>query len=197
VDVQTANAAFVASAYILDSLNNQVNAGNELISLAIGSNPSNGTLSVANNIMATNGRADFNVSIDKAGNSYTLVASTAGLSSLASPSFNVAPFGAASRLFFTAQPTNTAVGSPITPAAQVCVQDGVGNTVTTATNGITIAIGTNPASATLGGTLAASATNGCATFSNLTLSAAGTGYTLTASATSLTAATSNAFNITP
>jgi hypothetical protein len=137
------------------------------------------------------------VSIDKAGNAYTLVASTTGLTSPPSFAFNVAAFGTASRLAFTVQPSNAAAGAAITPAVQVCVQDGVGNTVTTATNNITLTIGTNPGGATLGGTLTVAATNGtgCATFSNLTLSTAGTGYTLTASATSLTGATSNAFNI--
>ena len=68
-----------------------------------------------------------------------------------------------------AAPSNAAAGAAITPAVQVCVQDGVGNTVTNATNNITIAIGTNPGSATLGGTVTAAAVSGCTTFANLTL----------------------------
>jgi hypothetical protein len=198
--VQTAHEAFTVSVYVVDSLKNFTFAGSNVIFLAIGSNPGAGVLSTANNILAANGRADFNVSIDKSGNGYTLVPSTAGLSSIPSFAFSVSPFGTASRLGFVVQPSNAAVGAAINPAVQVCIQDGVGNTVTTSTDSITVAIGTNPGSATLGGTRTVAATSGCATFGNLTLSATGTGYTFTAidkSTPSLTAATSSAFNVTP
>jgi hypothetical protein len=194
---QTANVGFVVSAYVLDSLYNETRSGANVISLGLGNNAGGGSLTTANNLTATNGRADFNVSIDKGGKGYTLVASTAGLASLTSLPFDVAPFGAATRLAFGIQPTQTATGAPITPAVQVCVQDGVGNTVTTANNSITVALGANPGGATLGGTLIVGATNGCATFSDLTLSAAGHGYTLTAAASGLTGATSQAFDIGP
>src|SRR5436309_3621886 len=103
--------------------------------------------------------------------------------------------GPAAKLVFTVQPSNAAAGAMNTPAVQVTVQDAQGNTVTTATTSITLAIGTNPASGTLSGATTVAALNGVATFSALSLNAAGTGYTLTASATGLTGATSNAFNI--
>src|SRR5439155_1431428 len=67
--------------------------------------------------------------------------------------------------------------------------------VTTATTSITVAIGTNPASGTLAGTMTVAAVNGVATFANLSINNPGTGYTLIASATGLTSATSTAFNI--
>ena len=101
----------------------------------------------------------------------------------------------ASRLAFTLQPTNAAIGAAITPPVQVVVQDAQGNTVTTATTSISVAIGTNPASGTLSGTTTVAAVDGVATFSSLSLNTAGTGYTLTATATGLTAATSSAFSI--
>src|SRR5205807_450796 len=82
-----------------------------------------------------------------------------------------------------------------TPAVQVAVQDAQGNTVTTATTSITVAIGTNPASGTLTATPTVAAVNGVATFANLSINNPGTGYTLTASATGRTRATSSAFNI--
>src|SRR5437879_12874783 len=68
----------------------------------------------------------------------------------------------ATHLSFTVQPSNTAAGAAITPAVQVAVQDAQGNTVTTATTSITVAIGTNPASGTLAGAAGAAATNGVA-----------------------------------
>src|SRR5438128_7970346 len=109
----------------------------------------------------------------------------------------VAPTGVgpAAKLVFTVQPSNAAAGAAITPAMQVAVQDAQGNTVTTATTSITVAIGTNPASGPLTGTQTVAAVNGVATFSTLSLNTAATGYTLTASATGLTGATSSAFNI--
>jgi len=109
----------------------------------------------------------------------------------------VAPTGVgpAAKLIFAVQPSNAAAGAGITPAMQVAVQDAQGNTVTTATTSITVAIGTNPASGTLAGTKTVAAVNGVATFSTLSLNLAGTGYTLTATATGLTSATSSAFNI--
>ena len=79
---------------------------------------------------------------------------------------------------------------------QVAVQDSSGNTVTNATNSITIAIGANPSSGTLSGTTTVSAVSGVATFPNLGIDIAGNGYTLQASASGLTGATSSTFNIT-
>ncbi len=103
---------------------------------------------------------------------------------------------AAAKVAFTVQPTNVAVGASITPAVQVSVEDSSGNVVTSATNAVTIAIGTNPGAGTLGGTLTVNAVNGVATFPGLNINKAGTGYTLTASAATLTSATSGAFNVT-
>ncbi len=104
--------------------------------------------------------------------------------------------GTATKLAFTMQPSNVAAGAPITPAAQVSVEDTQGNVVTTATNAVAIAIGTSPPGGTLAGTTTVDAVNGVATFSNLSINKAGTGYMLAASATGLTGATSNAFNVT-
>jgi len=103
--------------------------------------------------------------------------------------------GPAAKVVFTVQPSNAAAGAANTPAVHVTVQDAQGNTVTTATTSITVAMGTNPASGILAGTKAVAAVNGVATFSTLSLNLAGTGYTLTATATGLTSATSSAFNI--
>ena len=84
------------------------------------------------------------------------------------------------------QPTNVVGGAVITPAVAVTIEDAGGNPVTTATNAVTMAIGTNPSSGTLTGTLTVNAVAGVATFSNLSINAAGSGYTLAASATGLT-----------
>src|SRR5207248_2626643 len=134
------------------------------------------------------------LSLNMVGTGYTLTATATGLTSATSSAFNIGA-GAAAKLAFTVQPSNTAAGAAITPAVQVAVQDAQGNTVTTATTSITLAIGTNPASGTLSGTTTVAAVSGVATFSNLSIDKAGTGYTLNASATGLTGATSSAFNV--
>ena len=99
------------------------------------------------------------------------------------------------KLAITVQPGNAAAGSSIAPAITVSIEDAQGNVVTTATNQITIAIGTNPSAGTLSGTAQATAVNGVATFSNLSINNPGAGYTLAASATALSGATSSAFNV--
>src|SRR5207248_3336122 len=92
------------------------------------------------------------------------------------------------------QPSTTAAGAAITPAVQVTAQDAQGNTATGFTGNVTIAIGTNPGSGTLGGTLTHAAVDGVATFADLSIDKVGTGYTLTA--TGAGSATSAAFNVT-
>ena len=109
----------------------------------------------------------------------------------------VATVGASapSRLAFTRPPQNTAAGVAFTPSVQVSVQDAGGNTVTSATDAITLTLDANPGGATLSGTLTVNAVNGVATFPGLSLDKVGTGYTLAASASGLTGATSPAFDI--
>ena len=87
-------------------------------------------------------------------------------------------------------------GAAISPAVQVSVEDANGNVVTSDNSSVTIAIGANPGNGTLSGTLTVAAVNGVATFNGLSINKAGTGYTLTATDGSLTAATSNAFDVT-
>src|SRR5205807_439849 len=102
--------------------------------------------------------------------------------------------GTATQLVFSVQPSTTAAGAAITPAVQVTAQDAQGNTATGFTGNVTVAMGTNPGTGTLGGTLTHAAVGGVATFANLSIDKVGTGYTLTA--TGAGSATSAAFNIT-
>lgn len=174
---------------------NRVTTANNTVSVAIGTNPSGGTLSGNAPVSALNGIAQFNLSIDKSGNGYTLTAASTGLTGATSTTFNITT-GAATKLAFVQQPTSTTGGATITPAVTVEVEDAGGNRVTSATNSITVAIGTNPSNGTLGGLKTVAATSGLATFNNLSIDSAGTPYTLAASASGLTSATSNNFNIT-
>ena len=76
------------------------------------------------------------------------------------------------------------------------IEDAGGNTVTTDTNAVTMAIGTNPSTGTLS-TCTSTTTAGVAAFTGCTINKAGTGYTLTASdSTDALTQASTAFNIT-
>src|SRR5205814_2339659 len=96
------------------------------ITVAIGTNPSTGTLSGTKTVAAVAGVATFSgLSIDKAGTGYTLTATGAG--STTSTAFNITA-GTATALVFSVEPTNTVAGAAITPAVEVTAQDGNGNT---------------------------------------------------------------------
>src|SRR5207302_1484321 len=147
---------------------------NNNVTISIGSNPGGGTLSGTTSVSAVNGVATFsNLSIAKTGTGYTLSGAATGLTGITSSTFNVIP-GTSAKLGFAVQPSNTTAGVSISPAVQVAVQDAYGNTVTTATNNITVAIGTNPGGGTLSGTVTVSATSGVASFSTLSINKSGT-----------------------
>ena len=103
------------------------------------------------------------------------------------------------RVGFVVQPSAATAGAALTPAVQVAIQDALGNTVTSATNNVLLAIttGTDTSGAVLGGTLTQAAVNGVATFANLTANKVGAGYRLTATANGLTSATSDTFSVKP
>ena len=101
----------------------------------------------------------------------------------------------AAKLVFTAQPTNASSTSSLTPPVAVTIENHAGHPVPSATNEVTIAIGTNPGHGTLSGTKVLSATAGVATFAALSIDKVGTGYTLTASALGLAGTTSTAFDV--
>src|SRR5207247_612469 len=134
------------------------------------------------------------LSITSEGSGYVLTAGASGLTGTTSASFNItAP--PATNLAFTTQPQTTQAGQTMS-AVRVTARDASGNTVTSYTGLITVAIGANPGGGTLAGTTSVNAVSGVATFSTLSINNAGTGYTLVASASGLTGATSTSFNIT-
>ena len=198
--------AAVAGVQIAPAITVQVQdaGGNDVstsipVSIAIGTNPSGGVLSGTTPVTSVSGLAVFSdLTIDKAGTGYTLVASSSGLASGTSSGFDITA-AAADHLTFGQQPTNTAAGSSITPSVTVQVRDQFGNVVTgDSSTQVTLDLGANPGSSTFSGTLTQTAVNGVATFPGLSLNKTGTGYTLTAVSTpALTGATSNTFNITP
>lgn len=180
-----------------DAFGNAATTFTGSVTVAIGTNPSGGTLSGTAAAAAVSGVATFgDLSIDRSGTGYTLTAAATGLTSATSTAFALAP-GAASVLVFTVQPTNSVAGAAIAPAVQVTARDALGNTATGFAGSVTMSLGTNPPGGTLSGTTTATAASGVATFSDLRIEKAGTGYSLAAATTGLAGATSAPFNITP
>ncbi len=102
------------------------------------------------------------------------------------------------QLAFGQQPSAAGAGNAISPAITVLVEDSLGNVVTSDNSNVTLAIGSNPGSGTLSGTLTVAAVHGVATFSNISVNNPGGGYTLIASDTisgSALTATSAAFTV--
>ena len=123
-------------------------------------------------------------SITTAGTTYTLTATDGTLGSATSQPFNVLP-AAASQLAFTAWPSGATGGAAFSTQPVVTVKDTFGNTVTTDTSQVSLAI-TNPAGATLSCTTnPLGATAGVGAFSGCSINKAATGYTLTATDGSL------------
>ncbi|HMA38930.1 MAG TPA: hypothetical protein VKP10_02570 [Gemmatimonadales bacterium] len=165
------------------------------VTMAIAVNAGGGTLSGTKTVAAVAGVATFNnLSIDSTGTGYRLAATSGNLKPDTSSAFSITA-GPATKLVFTVQPSQTGAGGVITPAVKVTAQDAGGNTATSFTGQVTMAIGTNPSGGILSGTKIVNAVAGVATFADLTIDKLGTGYTLRATATGLTAATSQTFNI--
>src|SRR5207253_1909894 len=99
--------------------------------------------------------------------------------------------GTATKLAFTTQPVGAVGGAAFATQPVVTVQDAGGNTVTSATNSVALAL-TVPGAATLSctGGNTKSAVSGVATFAGCKIDVANT-YTLTATDGSLTTAISN------
>jgi hypothetical protein len=165
------------------------------VTLAIGTNPGGATLVGTASAAAVNGVATFpDLHINRTGAGYTLTASARGLAAATSVAFDITP-GAAARLVFAVQPSNTMGGAAITPPVQVAAQDSFANLATGFRDSVTVTLDSNPASGALSGTTIVKAANGVATFNDLSIAQLSTGYTLRATAQGLGGVTSAPFAI--
>ncbi|MFI5311184.1 MAG: beta strand repeat-containing protein, partial [Gemmatimonadales bacterium] len=168
------------------------------ITVGLGSNPSAAALGGTTTATAVAGVATFSgLSVSRGGVGYTLVASATGLTGATSASFNMTAPGAGpvTQLAISVQPGNTVAGASIAPAIVVQARDANGVLATSFTGNVTLAIGTNPDTATISGTITVAAVAGAAAFNNISLNRPGVGYTLVASSGQLLPVTSTAFNI--
>jgi len=193
----TAGAEIAPAVLIQDASGNTVTSATSAVTVALSTNPDRGTLSGTTTVNAVNGEAIFGgLSINKAASGYTLVASSGSLTTATSATFTITP-AAAAKVIFTGQPNDGTAGVALAPAVAVAIQDAFGNSVPSATNAVTVGIGTNPNDGTLAGTKTVNASNGAASFPDLSINKAASGYTLVASSGALITDTSATFTITP
>ena len=128
------------------------------ITLAIGNNPNGGTLSGTTTVQAVLGVATFNdLSINRAGSGYTLVASANGLPNVTSASFTITPGPASGATsVITANPTSIAADGSSTSTITVELRDANDNPLTGG--------GASVALSTTAGTLSGVTDNGNGTY---------------------------------
>ena len=173
---------------IQDAGNNTVTADTQAIALTIQSGP--GALSGCSATTMAGVATFSGCSITTAG-TYTLAATNPGDNLNATSSSFAVGTGVPNQLAFTTEPGSATGGTAFAAQPVVTIEDPGGNTVTTATSTVTLAIGSGPG--TLSG-CAATTTAGVASFSGCSINTAGS-HTLMATDASLTAATSNPFNV--
>jgi len=180
---------------VQDASGNTVTSSTASVTLSI-TTPAGATLTCTDDPKdAVSGVATFaGCTVDKVG-TYTLTAASSGLTSALSASFTVT-VGPAVQLGFTQVPANTAVNTSFTAQPRVAIQDAGGNTRTSSTAPITLAITppTGGAALTNCSSNPRSTSSGVASFSSCRINMPGT-YTLTAAASGLTAAVSTSFTI--
>ena len=194
---------------IEDANSDTVTSSTASVSLAIATQPGSGAIltCTTNPLAASGGMATFagcNI-VGKTG-SYTLTATSSGLTSATSSAISIT-VGPAAQLVFTVQPVggvNEATNFATSPT--VTVEDAGGNTVTTDTGPVALSIASYNAGngGSAQGTLACTPTSpvnavaGIATFTNCQITGtAGAGtYTLNATRTGLATATSSNVTIT-
>ncbi len=145
-----AGADLLPAVKIVDFGGNLITNDARNITLAIQSNPSAGTLSGTAARDTSNGVATWldsdNLSINTAGDGYTLRASHSGANFLTSNTVDSDPFnitaGAPDHLIITKQPVTTIAGEDI--LIDVTVQDAFNNTVVLSTENVTIEAASNP-----------------------------------------------------
>ena len=182
---------------ILDADGDVVAASSAEVSLAIASNRGGGTLDGRTTVAASHGVANFtDLSIDRAATRYTLSAAMTGVRTVTSGRFDVVA-GRPIRLVFTQQPVSARAGGKFTVQPKVTVQDSMGNTVTTDTGDVTLAVTSGTGAS--GGQLTCSTNpratrSGVASFGGCAIDAPGTRYTLTASRKGLLGGVSASFD---
>jgi hypothetical protein len=190
----TAGSSFGVAVAVVDRFGNLVPSYNGGVTVALGVNPSAGTLYGTLTVTASQGVAAFwGLTIFKAGAGYSLQISGGGLAPALTPPLNVAPAAAARLVVTSGPPTPVIAASSFRLTA--AVEDSYGNAATSYNGNVIVVLAGNHGRGRLRGTLIEPTSSGVVSFSNLIVSTVGKGYTLTVSGGGLSAATTPAFNV--
>jgi len=159
-----------------DAFGNPVNKGR--VNMAIATGPAGSKLNGWGSTAIVNGVAIFNNLQLRTAGSYTLLASSNGVT-MTSGSFVIFP-AAASKVVFLSVPATVTAGNPITGTITVLVEDQYGNLTTNTEGTVVLTMQSNKHHVALGGTTEVTLVNGQATFDDLDVATAGS-YTIVAS----------------
>ena len=193
----TVNVATPVVAEVRDAFENLEAGSTAAITASLAGGAPGARLLGTRTVSAVAGVASFNdLAVDRAGQAYSLVLGSTGLSGAVTFAFDVAPGPApATHLAFGTQPSNATAGSAITPAVTVSALDPSGNVDATFSGAVSLSLSGGNPNASLGGAATVNAVAGVATFSNLSVNKQGKGYALSAAASGLTSATSAGFDV--
>src|SRR6266853_323886 len=177
-----------------DSFGNTATGFADSVFAAIGVNPGGGVLAGTVRRTAVAGVATFaDLTIDKAGAGYTLVASGTGITNGTSAAFTITAATAGKLGITTQPPTAAQSGVPLSQAPVLQIRDANGNPVSQA--GVAVTASATPSAGSLASATATSDANGRATFTGLALSGPVGSYTLSFAASGLAPVTSNAITL--
>jgi hypothetical protein len=167
-------SSFNLSFEVLDAANAPVTISRPVF-ITLGVHPAGAVLSGLTTVVATNGVATFNLSVDHWG-AYTLVATTPDAPPAETPVLNVK----GSQLRWLTQPTTAVAHQPMAPSVRVGVVDVTGAVDTTATGQVNLWTSLSPCSGYLVGGTSAVISAGVATFDDVAFDKACSGYLLQA-----------------
>ena len=173
---------------VQDAKGNTINGTGPAVTLAVASG--SGTLACTTNpVTASSGVAAFvGCSITGTAGAFTLVATATGLTSVTTSAITLTP-GAATKLAVTTPAAGAANTVAFTTQPVIAVQDSGGNTVTTSSAAVTLAL-TSGTGTLVCTTNPVTAVSGVAAVSGCSITGTAGAFTLMASANGLTSATS-------
>ena len=179
---------------VVDSAGNVVPTATNPVTLALQVNSTGADLQGTRTVAAINGVATFaDLDVTLPGR-YVLSATAPGLTRALSAAFSVYAATPA-KLAFEVQPSAAAAGATLTPAVKVAIKDALGNTLTTATDTVSLILYANASKGKLLGTKTVAAVDGVATFSDLSVDKAGTAYRIRATVPGVPGVDSAQFDI--
>ena len=191
----TAGSPFSLNVAAEDQFGNLDTAYSGKVTVALDGNPGGGALGGTLTMNATGGVADYSsLTLKVADQGYTIQATSAGLASATTNSFDVAP-AAASQLVVTSGPPSIVIAGSAFDVT-VTARDSFGNAAPGFTGTVAVALMSKVGGGLIG-TARVNAIAGVARFSGLMLDTAGQGYSIQATGPGVSSATTSSIDVVP